>query len=108
MSTLAGFDAWLTTPPRGYFGEDYCEPDEDQIERAAQDWLTDPVAIAESISETEIPQLGFLLDVLAESPTLRQHVRDFYAAAISARADQIAESDAESDAAEAALSRAGY
>lgn len=101
MSGLAGFDAWLTSPPEG---PKWHEP-KDEHESAAMEELAD--------------DMDGLAEILADSPWIAEHAAFLFASSesfraevlsakkdwIERRAQEIADAEAESQAAEAAIAR---
>ena len=101
MSGLAGFDAWLTSPPEG---PKWHEP-EDEHESAAMEELAD--------------DMDCLAEILADSAWLAEHASFLFASSesfraevlsakkdwIERRAQEIADAEADSQATEAAISR---
>ena len=101
MSSLSGFDAWLTSPPEG---PKWHEPS-DQHESAAMDEIAE--------------DLDGLAEILADSAWLAEHASFLFASSesfraevlsakkdwIERRAQEIADAEAESQANEAAIDR---
>ena len=101
MSGLAGFDAWLTSPPEG---PDWHEPTDEHEARAMDEIAAD---------------MDGLQDLLEASPWLAEHAAFLFASSesfraevlsakkdwIERRAQEIADNEAEAQATEAAIDR---
>jgi len=101
MSSLAGFDAWLTSPPEG---PKWHEPTDEHEARAMDEIAAD---------------MDGLRDLLEASPWIAEHAAFLFASSesfraevlsakkdwIERRAQEIADAEAESQAAEAAIER---
>lgn len=101
MSSLAGFDAWLTSPPEG---PKWHEP-KDEHESAAMEELADDMdGLAEILADSAwiAEHAAFLF---ASSESFRAEVLSAKKEWVAKRAQEIADAEAESQAAEAAIER---
>lgn len=101
MSSLAGFDAWLTSPPEG---PDWHEPTDEHEARAMEEIAADLVGLRELLEESPwiAEHASFLF---ASSASFRAEVLSAKEEWIAKRAQEIADAEAESQAAEAAIAR---
>ena len=101
MTTLTGFDAWLTSPPEG---PKWHEPT-DEHEAAAMEELSDDMdGLAEILSDSAwlAEHAAFLF---ASSDSFRAEVLSARKEWIAKRAQEIADAEADSQATEAAINR---
>lgn len=101
MSSLAGFDAWLTSPPEG---PDWHEPTDEHEAAAMEEIAEDLDGLAEILADSAwlAEHASFLF---ASSESFRAEVLSAKKDWIERRAQEIADAEAESQAAEAAIAR---
>ena len=101
MSGLTAFDAWLTSPPEG---PDWHEPTDEHEARAMEEIAADLDGLRELLEESPwiAEHASFLF---ASSESFRAEVLSAKKDWIERRAQEIADAEAEAQAAEAAISR---
>jgi len=101
MTGLTAFDAWLTSPPEG---PDWHEPTDEHEARAMEELADDMDCLAEILADSAwiAEHAAFLF---ASSESFRAEVLSAKKDWIERRAQEIADSEAEAQAAEAAIER---
>lgn len=101
MTGLTAFDAWLTSPPEG---PDWHEPTDEHEARAMEELADDMDCLAEILADSAwiAEHASFLF---ASSASFRAEVLSAKKEWIERRAQEIADSEAEAQAAEAAIER---
>ena len=101
MSGLTGFDAWLTSPPEG---PKWNEPKDEHEDKAMEEIAEDLDGLAECLTESAwiAEHASFLF---ASSESFRAEVLSAKKDWIERRAQEIADNEAEVQAAEAAIDR---